>query len=350
MHGIKTREPSGARLNREKWHKPLISVIVTHYNYSGHVRDAILSILDQTHENWECVIVDDASDAAHRDALKTIVDEINDRRVTILPLDENGGQVPSFFAGLGQTTGDFVCLLDPDDRYAETFLEEALAIHLGAGVMCPILSTDQYLITERGVIGAGLRAEFHIAAMRQQGKFLEVCESEKPRLLYIPAKTRGWHWTSTSAMMFRRAALNYLKPSKKLAYRGCADGYLAQGMHRLGGTLFLQKALVYRTLHASNAWISSDIYASSQDKQREGAQQWSPQALLDAIESIRANGLPNFEREPEKSQEQPREKAPEKPQANPQVTKAPGNNEIQGRRGVGRHLDRWQRSIRKRIA
>lgn len=101
--------------------------------------------------------------------------------------------------------------------------------------------------------------------------------------------------------MFRRAALKFLKPNKKLAYKRCADGYLAQGAHALGGTLFLQKALVYRTLHAQNSWIDADIYASGQDMQRKGAPQWAKTAFQDALEAIRANGLPEFRLTPEKN-------------------------------------------------
>ena len=324
-------DEASSGLDRAKWENPLVSVIVTHHNYSDHLRDAILSILDQSHENWECVVVDDGSDAAHRAAAIKIVAEINDSRVTTRPLGENVGQIPAFFAGVEQTTGVFVCLLDPDDRYAETFLEEALAAHWGAGVMCPIVSTDQYLTSECGIIGMGVRGDLYTAGMQRYGKYLEVHDPEKPELLYIKATTPGWHWTSTSSMMFRRAALKYLKPNRRLAYKDCADGYLAQGAHALGGSLFLQKALVYRTLHDSNAWIDTEIYSSFQDKQRKGAKQSSPQAYHDVIEAIRHNGLPEFRCDP------PKEPAP-----------APKKIEVP-RRGMRRHLERWHRSIRKRV-
>ncbi|SFV27552.1 glycosyltransferase family 2 protein [Hyphomicrobium facile] len=333
MHGIGVGEPSGVRLVREKWHKPLVSVVVTYRNYSAYVEGALRSLLDQTHKNWECVVVDDASDSPHRERLTSIVGELNDSRIKIHQLSENVGQVPSFFAGVEQTTGNFICLLDPDDRYAETFLEEALGAHLNVGVMCPIVSTEQFLMTERGVIGSGLRGDLYTAGMRPYGKYLEARKPEKPRILFVWASIPGWHWTSSSAMMFRRAALKYLKPNRKLVYKGCADGYLAQGAHALGGTLFLQKPLVYRMLHASNAWIDADIYASGQDMQRKGAHRWSEQAFTDAIEAIRHNGLPEFRRDP------PKEPAP-----------PPKKIEVPQQRGMRRHLERWRKSIRKRVA
>ena len=49
--------------------------------------------------------------------------------------------------------------------------------------------------------------------------------------------------------MFRRAALNLMRPYRPLGYKIQADAYLAQGAHLLGGTLFLTKPLIYRGIH-----------------------------------------------------------------------------------------------------
>ena len=61
------------RLDRRRWHSPLISLIITHRNYADHVEEALLSILDQTHKNWECIIVDDASSPEHLSKLNEIL-------------------------------------------------------------------------------------------------------------------------------------------------------------------------------------------------------------------------------------------------------------------------------------
>src|SRR5688572_4062712 len=135
---------TGPRLDRQKWHCQKISVIITHFNYSTFIGDALLSLLDQTHENWECVIVDDCSAPEERERLKQVVDAIGSPKIKVLWLPENVGQLSAFFAGFDETDGHFVCLLDPDDRYAETFLEEAVSAHLNKTIVCPIVCTDQY--------------------------------------------------------------------------------------------------------------------------------------------------------------------------------------------------------------
>jgi len=271
--------------------QPLISIVITHHNYSNHLKGAIQSILGQTHTNWECVVVDDFSDRDHRQKALNIIDEINDDRVTVLLSESNEGQLPSFFAGLARTSGEFVCLLDPDDRYMPTFLEDSLTAHLNLYVMTPIVCSDQVLVSKRGQIGSGQRFTTYQPAMTKRGVALEIPEGQKPSLLFFDASVPGWHCTSTSSMMFRRAAVNYMKPNRPLAYKACADVYLARGCHMLGGTLFLGKALVYRTLHDGNDWISDTIYASSQEKSRPDATWWDKETYQDVVQALLASGL-----------------------------------------------------------
>ena len=283
---------SRSGLDRASWHRPLVSIIITHHNYSDFITDAIRSVLDQTHSNWELVIVDDASSPEHRRRLEDILSTISDDRIRYLPLAENVGQVPAFFAGFDQTNGDFVCLLDPDDRYAETFLEETLAVHLNEVVSCPIASTDQRLLTENGLISGGYRANMKLRECeKKNGVFL--IENQPYRTYYIPANIHGWHWSTTSAMMFRRAAVNYLRPHKPLPFKRAFDAYMAKGSHMLGGTLFYTKPLIYRMIHGRNSWHTNQFYSSFQ--QRKVSHAVAPGEIVDILarEALLRNNAPS---------------------------------------------------------
>jgi len=305
--------------------QPLISIVVTHHNYSKHLKGALQSILGQTHTNWECVVVDDFSDLDHRQKALKIVDEINDERITVLLSESNQGQIPSFFAGLARTSGEFVCPLDPDDRYTPTFLEDSLAAHLNLYVMTPIVCSDQILVTRRGPIGSGQRFSMYRPAMSKRGAALEIPEGQKSNLLFFDASLPGWHCTSTSSMMFRRTAINYMRPHKILAYKGGVDAYLARGCHMLGGTLFLGKALLYRTLHDNNRWISENIYASSQDTRRPDSTQWSKECYEDVAQALLASELSETEKD--------------------RIRKI----QYGPKRGPFHQVKRWGRSIKKRL-
>jgi len=281
------------RLDRASWRRPLISIVITHHNYSEFVHDAILSILDQTHENWELVVVDDASSPEHRQRLEDTLSRIRDERIRYLPLAENVGQVLAFFAGFDTTSGDFVCLLDPDDRYAETFLEEAIAVHLNEIVSCPVVSTDQCLLTKNGLLSGGYRADKKLPQYQTKNGVVRLGE-QRASTYFIPANLHGWHYASTSAMMFRRAALHYLRPHKLPPFRGEFDTYMGHGAHMLGGTLFYTKPLVYRMLHGSNAWHTSEFYSSFQKRARPDADARGRTARELAREVLLRNNPPSI--------------------------------------------------------
>lgn len=293
LETAKNSDASG--LDYTKFHDPLVSIIITHFNYSDHVRDALLSVLAQTHRNWECVIVDDGSTPAHRETLDKIMAAIGSEKIRIIGHTENRGQIPAFFTGLEHTSGEFACLLDPDDRYAPTFLEEVLAAHLSGVIFCPIVATEQYLFSGNSIITGCYSSNTMNAALvdaERVGNATVIPLTIEPRLLYTPAEIPGWHWTTTSAMMFRRSALHYLRPHRQLAYKGSADAYLANGAHLLGGTLFLTKPLIYRTIHADNRWIDSRIFSIMQNMAKPDGVDLANNdiCISDVTEAIRHNG------------------------------------------------------------
>jgi glycosyltransferase involved in cell wall biosynthesis len=279
-----------ASLNREGWHQPLVSIIITHYNYSSHIRGALLSLLDQTHQNWECVVVDDASAPEHREHLRETVDAIGCSKIRIVALPENVGQIPAFFVGMDATSGHFVCLLDPDDRYAKEFIAEAVAAHLNNTVVCPLVCTDQYTLVDGGITSA---THTRLKLKQRSGETDAFSiDAEDAQLFYFPIEARGWFWTSTSSLMFRRAALKYMRPHRALAYKRKADSYLAFGAHILGGTIFLGKPLVYRSLHEHNSYITNEFFSSFQDKKRDGAEQLTALCRADVLEALQHNKAP----------------------------------------------------------
>lgn len=287
VHGA----PVPATLDRQAWHRPLVSIIITHHNYSAYLEDALLSVADQTHAHWECVVIDDGSDTTHRERATEIVHRFKmtmPGNWALRALSANAGQIPAFYAGLKVTSGEFVCLLDPDDRYAPEFLAEMVRAHLNEVIYCPIACCDQRLLA-----GESLLTGCYSHHQRQfvlKGGTTDIPPDPAARLLHIPAAVSGWHWSSTSAMMFRRAALRYLRPNKRLGYRGSADSYLANGAHMLGGTLFLTRPLVYRSLHPDNAYLTQHVFASAQNKRKSYGEERTLECIADVAAAIEANG------------------------------------------------------------
>jgi len=105
--------------------KTLVSVIVSCYNQSQYLDEALQSILDQTYFNWECIIVNDGSPDNTEEVAKKWIEK--DNRFKYL-YQENGGLSSARNYGIKEALGKFILTLDSDDKYASTFIEKGLII------------------------------------------------------------------------------------------------------------------------------------------------------------------------------------------------------------------------------
>jgi glycosyltransferase involved in cell wall biosynthesis len=91
---------------------PLVSILITSYNYGLFLREAIDSALNQTYSNIEVVVIDDGS----TDNSLEIIDSYRSRIVKVAK--QNGGQGSAFNVGFEKCKGELICLLDSDDLFA----------------------------------------------------------------------------------------------------------------------------------------------------------------------------------------------------------------------------------------
>lgn len=89
----------------------LVSIIMPCYNAERFLADAIQSVLSQSYQNWELIIVDDGSTDGSRDTMLSFTDE----RIRVLS-QENAGVSSARNLALSNMRGDFFCFLDADDR------------------------------------------------------------------------------------------------------------------------------------------------------------------------------------------------------------------------------------------
>ena len=103
---------------------PLISVIIPVYNVESYIVEALESVIHQTYENLEILVIDDGS----TDGSGVICDKYarDDARIFVMH-QENKGLSSARNVGLDRMTGDAVAFLDPDDAYEVAFIEKLLA-------------------------------------------------------------------------------------------------------------------------------------------------------------------------------------------------------------------------------
>jgi glycosyltransferase involved in cell wall biosynthesis len=90
---------------------PLISVILPAYNAEKFIKEAVQSILDQTVNDFELIVINDAS----TDGTLDILQSFNDSRISIINNEINLKVVKSLNKGLELAKGEFIARMDADD-------------------------------------------------------------------------------------------------------------------------------------------------------------------------------------------------------------------------------------------
>ncbi len=101
--------------------EPLVSVVINVYNGEPYLAEAIDSVLGQTYENRELIVVDDGSTDATADVAGRYGDALRYVR------QENGGIGSARNTGIELAQGEYFAFLDADDRFVGDKLERQLA-------------------------------------------------------------------------------------------------------------------------------------------------------------------------------------------------------------------------------
>jgi hypothetical protein len=100
---------------------PLVSIIMPSWNRAFTIGEAIQSVLEQSYENWELIICDDASD----DRTSEVVRGFNDPRIRYMKfLKSNGAGARN--KGLARARGEYIAYLDSDNIWHPLFLDMML--------------------------------------------------------------------------------------------------------------------------------------------------------------------------------------------------------------------------------
>ena len=101
----------------------LVSVIVPVYNSEKYINRCVASILDQTYQNLEIILVDDGS----LDKSGKICDSYTDSRVKVIH-QRNQGVSAARNSGIDEAGGEWICFIDSDDYVSADYIEYLLGL------------------------------------------------------------------------------------------------------------------------------------------------------------------------------------------------------------------------------
>ena len=114
--------------------EPMVSIILPTYNQEKYVRPCISSIMDQTFENWQLIIVDDGSD----DSTLEIAKEFKDTRIQFIRQNHRGINhlADSYNRALALARGRLIGIIEGDDLWPSDKLE----------IQIPALSSENIVL------------------------------------------------------------------------------------------------------------------------------------------------------------------------------------------------------------
>jgi glycosyltransferase involved in cell wall biosynthesis len=223
---------------------PLLSVLMTNYNYGQFVGEALEAILAQSYKRIEVIVIDDASTDNSVDVIQGIAGK--DERVRVIVNDRNAGGLACINKIVSVARGEYYYSAASDDRVLPGFFEKSmtlLAQHPNAGLCCadPVYLDGEMRVLRQVSLHMGDRpcffSPFEVPKLLQKrgmnipGHTMVVKRSAIIEAGYFLSQLR-WHcdWFAHFVIAFRYGMCYVPEPLAALRVHG--GSYSAVGVKR----------------------------------------------------------------------------------------------------------------------
>lgn len=227
---------------------PLVSFVVTSYNYEKYILKTLESIKNQTYKNFEIIVVDDCSCDKSVEIIESFISENQDLRITLIKNDKNSGQLFSMLRGLKEAKGQFVSFIDSDDILFPDYAKDHIRVHLQTSVA----------FTSCQIAEIGEDDEVHTMSSISSphcDSLDKLLSDEEPNYKILKHKRfGGWYWSPNSSAMFRKASIDLILDYKNTdKWKICPDKFLFNFAHLIGGSAIIYTPLIGYRRHKNNA-------------------------------------------------------------------------------------------------
>ena len=198
--------------------KPLISIIIPTYNRANLIGETLDTLISQTYQNWECIIVDDGSS----DNITEVIDDYisNDIRFKFYKRPDNEKKGPNSCRNFGfiKSKGLYIKWMDSDDLFLENTLNYQINKFKDDTdvVICHVLKKNLTTnkegtvnrIKSKNLIGSYLTGEiaFYVSGPLWKKSFLE-----KNDLIFDPNITNLDDWDFNLRALYKNPSIIYVE-------------------------------------------------------------------------------------------------------------------------------------------
>lgn len=235
---------------------PLVSFVVTSYNYARYIEQTLESIKSQTYDNYEIIVVDDCSSDNSVEIIERFIEYNQDLKITLIKHETNAGQLASMFDGLRIANGVFVSFVDSDDVLLPDFAKTHVKVHMASSVA--FTSSQIVEIDENNAVHTTYSIASPQSKLPENVKNLDdILKIDIDNVEFEQVTKRrfgGWYWSPNSSAMFRKSAieilLNYKNTNKWVV---SPDKFLFNFAHLVGGSINIFAPLIGYRRHSDNA-------------------------------------------------------------------------------------------------
>ncbi len=121
---------------------PTVSVIIPTYNRAHLIGRAIQSVLNQTYQDFEIIVVDDGS----TDNTEEVMKRFNDERIKYIKHEQNKGEAAARNTGIKIARGEYIAFQDSDDEWLPEKLEKQIKVFENASSKVGVVYTGFWRI------------------------------------------------------------------------------------------------------------------------------------------------------------------------------------------------------------
>ena len=125
----------------------LVSVVVVNHNRAELLRECLLSLIGQTYQNLEILVVDNGSS----DHSRSVVSSCSNARIRLFPLEHNVGFAAGNNIAIQQAKGKFICLLNNDAVAHSKWIEQLMKVVRSSGPRVGMFAS-KILFFKNGII------------------------------------------------------------------------------------------------------------------------------------------------------------------------------------------------------